>query len=190
MPKQSIDSLQVASGHCNLQSFLKEALAENTLICQNNNPAPRSYRQSVEKWFLSDFGVRYKVLVTRDKHHRQPNEVELFVHVPGWETIREEALNRLESLYGSFVYEIRGSSHSDHDGYDLFIQVHDAVSLFPSSEECAYALSRLRIQMIGAPIYNGLECISRARTSEEDTLHELVTHPRCGSCHCLGTSEK
>jgi hypothetical protein len=139
---------------------------------------------------MFDFGVKYKVLLFQTS---EGNRTILRVSIPGWKEIQACATGRLQAIYGDSVCVMADDDDNvkENETYDFSVRVEDAMKNFDSIEVCAASLSQIRIQAAGAPIFHALERIASHENEDmEEHIHTLDTHSRCGTCHCLSTSEK
>jgi hypothetical protein len=179
-------TIQVAPIHRSLLSLLTRFHKS-----ESSNSVDHSASNSVlEEIDMFDFGVKYKVLLLQTSGG---NRTILRVSIPGWKEIQACATRRLQAIYGDSVCVMADNDINDKENetYDFSVRVEDAMENFDSIESCAASLSQIRIQVAGAPIFDALERIASHENGEmEEYIHALETHPRCGTCHCMSTSEK
>jgi hypothetical protein len=188
--KPNLQTLHIAPAHGNLASTLTRFLRKEGVAGLYDDPS------LVEERDFVDFGVKYKLLVRQHPNpcsSSSPLQIKLQVTIPGWTSIRREALTELQSIYGNAVVD--GSQTKNPDAFDFGIRVHELVPKFDSSEECAVRLAQLRVQAAGAPISQALAKLLSTENIDlaagiDETVHQLATHPKCGTCHCFGTFEK
>jgi hypothetical protein len=183
MNKHNHQTIQIPVVHSALLAVLTRFLKiqrESCDICTDD--------YILEEIDLCDFGVRFKVLVFQTN---DGTRTELQVLIPGWQDIQADAIDRLRSIYGESVRYPSGAQSSQNSNF--VIRLDEAVKNFDSIESCATSLAQIRIQAAGAPFFKALERIVSEDIGPRvmvEEVHRLVTHPRCGTCHCLSTAEK
>jgi hypothetical protein len=184
MKRQNLQTLQIACGHGTLETHLTRFLK------QTSARDPHHDQLMIEERDLADFGAKYKVLVHQTD--LKP-EIELRVSLPGWSDVCTEALTELRKIYGNAVVPAKHEKNErQQTGFDFAIRVHEAASMFHSTEGCASSLSKIRVQAAGAPISQALARLAddSKGTRNAEILHQIKGHPRCGTCHCMSTPEK
>ena len=136
---------------------------------------------------LVDFGARIKLAVSQAQGR---SRIVLEVTFRQDYEIHNETIGHLRMLYGNSVSYSR---LDDKNRAVISVIVDDAIAHFESPHSCAMSLSKIRVQVAGAPIWNALCRMDDQRgsqTSNEEVIYKLGTHGKCGSYYCISTNEK
>jgi len=144
---------------------------------------------------LLDFGARIKVIVSNRAANEGRPRIELEVTFrEEYEIHENETIEYLTGVYGPCV---RSDRFGDGNVV-LSIVASEAAACFGSPDGCAWSLSQIRVQAAGAPILKALSKIDDLRLKQHDrrsneddaAYYKLGRHGKCGTYHCIGTSEK
>jgi len=135
---------------------------------------------------LCDFGARYRLKLTWDGVSRQ--RALLFVSFVGGQDVGC-ALPYLRELFGDSVTLLQGKTSSQY-----LIDIQKAVAHYKFPEVGLARLSQLRVHFLAAPVVQALERVATGCRKDVidkgERIDVLMTHPRCGSSHCLSSAEK